>query len=167
MNRVRNRLGQGLLATIGAGVLLLFVCLPPQDVVGSEEAMMKLPAYERFQCALCHVNPSPSDEQPDLNAFGRDFLGNNGIWDHTLAAMNSDGDRCSNGAEIGDRDGDGEFDEPARRPRENSNPGNPSDCTAPISEDTWGIIKQIFRQELKEYVLQEPEWEYFALYFGS
>ena len=167
MNRVRNRLGRGLLTAFGVGAFMFLVFLPPQEVVGSEDAMKTLPAFERYRCALCHVNPSPNDEHPNLNDFGKDFLGNNGIWDHTLAVMNSDGDRCSNGAEIGDRDGDGEFDEPARRPRENSNPGNPSDCTAPISEDTWGIIKQIFRQELEEYVHEEPEWEYFTLYFGS
>ena len=167
MNCVRNRLGRGLLTAFGIGAFMLLVFLPPQDVVGSEDAMKTLPAFERYRCALCHVNPSPNDEHPNLNDFGKDFLGNNGIWDHTLAVMNSDGDRCSNGAEIGDRDGDGEFDEPGHRAWENSNPGNPSDCTAPLSEDTWGIIKQIFRQEFEEYVHEEPEWEYFTLYFGS
>ncbi len=167
MNCVRNRLGRGLLTAFGVGAFMLLVFLPPQDVVGSEDAMKTLPAFERYRCALCHVNPSPNDEHPNLNDFGKDFLGNNGIWDHTLAVMNSDGDRCSNGAEIGDRDGDGEFDEPGHRAWENSNPGNPSDCTAPLSEDTWGIIKQIFRQEFEEYVHEEPEWEYFTLYFGS
>jgi hypothetical protein len=149
------------------GVLLLVLVVPPQNVAGSEEAMKTLPAYERYRCALCHSNPVPTTEAADLNAFGKDFLDNGQAWNLTLASMNSDGDRCSNGSEIGDRDGDGEYDEPGHRPRENSNPGNPSDCTAPIDPATWGIIKQIFSKEFDEYVLEEPEWDYFALYFGS
>jgi hypothetical protein len=166
MQCVPDRLRRGFLTVI-VGALTLVVFLPSQPAVGSEDAMKTLPAYERYQCALCHTNPSASDQHPELNGFGKDFLGNNGVWDLTLAAKNSDGDRCSNGSEIGDRDGDGVFDEPSHRPRENSNPGNPSDCTAPIGPATWGIIKQIFSQEFKEYVLSEPEWGYFNLYFDS
>jgi hypothetical protein len=167
MRCVCGRVERGLIAAIGVAALLFVAFLPPQEVVGSEDAMKTLPAFERFRCALCHTVPTPTDEQPDLNAFGKDFLNNNSIWDHTLASMNSDGDRCSNGAELGDRDGDGEFDESSHRPRENSNPGNPADCTAPIDPATWGIIKQIFSKEFEEYVFEDTGWEYLALYFDA
>jgi hypothetical protein len=107
----------------------------------------------------------PTIQPKQLNAFGKDFLANGKAWNRELALLNSDGDRCSNGSELGDRDGDGEFDD-GSDPRENSNPGNPSDCTAPISPATWGIIKEIFNR-FDDNTLVEPEYEYFKLYFGS
>lgn len=154
-----------------AVIALSFAALPavlfflPQPATGTDVMMRTLPAYERFQCALCHTTPTPVVGQAELNVFGVDFLANSAVWDRTLALKNSDGDRCSNGTEIGDRDGDGEFDDGGNRPRENANPGNPSDCTAPIDEATWGIIKEIFSNEFEQYILVEPEWEYFAMYF--
>ena len=128
--------------------------------------MQKLPAYERYRCLLCHTSESPTSLEHALNPFGQDFLDNNMVWDATLAQLNSDGDRCSNGAEIGDRDGDGVQDDGASQPRELSNPGNPADCTAPIDPATWGKIKEIFRREIDLYVLAEPQYRYFDLYFG-
>lgn len=165
----KNRVKRVALATIGLGLVLLPVglFLVPRQAVGTETMMMKLPAYERYRCVLCHTTESPTQAQHPLNAFGDDFLNNNMLWDAVLAQLNSDGDRCSNGAEIGDRDGDGLHDDGAVQPRELSNPGNPADCTSPIDPATWGIIKEIFSREINLYVLAEqPEYQYFALYFG-
>jgi hypothetical protein len=157
-----------LLAGIGLGFVVLpaLVLLLPQGASGTDEMMRTLPAYERFQCVLCHISPTPTALSFQLNAFGNDFRNNGAIWDRTLALMNSDGDRCSNGYEIGDREGDGKFDD-GGQPRERSNPGNPADCTAPIGPATWGLIKEIFSAEFDQYLLEEPEYEYFALYFGA
>jgi hypothetical protein len=151
---------------LGFAVLPAVVLLMPQPADGTEELMKTLPAYERYRCGLCHTSATPTQEANKLNVFGTDFLGNSSVWDRTIALLNSDGDRCSNGAEIGDRDGDGDFDDGGPKPRENSNPGNPADCTAPIDEATWGIIKEIFSNELKEYNFEEPEYEFFTMYFG-
>ena len=54
-----------------------------------------------------------------------------------------DGDKCSNGFELGDVNGDGVFDQ-AGLPQENSNPGDPSDCNIALTERTWSAIKKIF-----------------------
>jgi hypothetical protein len=139
--------------------------LYPRQAAGTDEMMQRLPAYERFQCMNCHTIPSPTDQIPDLNPFGDDFLANDGHWDRVLALMNSDGDRCSNGSELGDRDGNGVLDD-AGRPRENGNPGDPADCTAPIDAATWGIIKDLFSTELDVYELDEPETDFYTLYFA-
>jgi hypothetical protein len=169
MDYVRwNRVRQVSFAVIGLALVFLPAALffVPHEAVGTEAMMQKLPAYERYRCLLCHVTASPTPVQHNLNPFGNDFLNNNSLWDPTLAQLNSDGDRCSNGAEIGDRDGDGIHDDAAAQPRELSNPGNPSDCTSPIDPATWGIIKEIFSREINLFVLADPEYEYFALYFG-
>ena len=165
----KNGLKRVLMAAIAVGfsVLPAVVFLVPNPAVGTDELMKTLPAYERFRCALCHATAAPTPEDHPLNVFGRDFLANGNLWSETLALMNSDGDRCANGTEIGDRDGDGVHDDGGDNPREISNPGNSSDCTAPIDEATWGLIKEIFNNEFDLFVLQEPEYEYFALYFGS
>ena len=163
-----NGLRRILFAGIGLGfaVLPAVVFLLPREVAGTDELMRTLPAYERYQCLLCHTHPQPTMQFNQLNVFGDDFLNNGNVWNRTLALLNSDGDRCSNGAEIGDRDGDGKFDDGGDQPRENSNPGNPSDCTSPIDPATWGIIKDLFSRELQQYMLVEPEYEYYSLYFS-
>jgi len=164
---LKKALKRGFLTAIGLGfaVLPAVVFFLPQRALGTDEMMRSLPAYERYRCGLCHVTPTPTAELAGLNAFGTDFKDNDNLWDRTLAFKNSDGDRCSNGAEIGDRDGDGNFDDGGNKPRENSNPGNPADCTAPVSHQTWGIIKEIFGSELDEYIIEEPEWEFYSMYF--
>lgn len=153
--------GLGVVLVLLAGVGLLF----PRPAAGTDELMKKLPAYERYECLNCHTIPSPTTQIPSLNPFGNDFLTNRKEWNRALAIMNSDGDRCSNGSEIGDRDGNGQFDE-GGRPRENSNPGNAADCTAPIDAATWGIIKQIFSKEFEVYQLDEPETDFYTMYFA-
>jgi len=55
------------------------------------------------------------------NAFGADFKANDSEWDQTLAMLNSDDDRCLNGFELGDENGDGMLDYPGQA-MERSNP---------------------------------------------
>lgn len=128
-----------------AGVLCLccMMFIPGRAAATSEE-MLKLPTYNTFQCAICHVASHPTGGSSELNAFGVDFLMNGKIWNKALAIKNSDGDNCPNGFELADLNGDGTTDEPGAG--ENSNPGK-QDCTIALSKQTWGIIKELFSGE--------------------
>ncbi len=137
-----------LFSIVAAGAILapVLIAILPQSADGTASLMTKLPAFGKFRCALCHVSATPANSSHELNPFGRDFRENNYIWDETLAQMNSDGDRCSNGFELGDSDGDGILDS-SESTEEYSNPGDPSDCSIAITAGTWGIIKKIFSGE--------------------
>jgi hypothetical protein len=132
------------------GLAVVFIVAPvalllPGRVVGTPELMTELPAYNKFQCVLCHTTEAPMPAFHPLNAFGEDFLSNGSIWNETLAVMNSDRDRCPNGFEIGDWDGDGVLEEESVT--EHSNPGDPTDCSIALTRGTWGLIKQLFGNE--------------------
>jgi hypothetical protein len=105
----------------------------------SEDYMLTLPVYKRYMCALCHTSADPSPF--DLNDFGKDYQSNDYIWDKRLAEMDSDDDDYPNGIELGDENGDGEPEIFVER----SNPGDPLNNPSSIDKDTWGIIKNLFR----------------------
>ena len=127
------------LATLVVGALL---CVPL--AVATEQLQDRLPEYpsSRFACLICHVDPNPTDDT--LNAFGFDFVENGMVWDIDLANMNSDRDLCTNGAELGDTDGDGILD--GNVTQENGNPGEFDECAsgALTEESTWGALKSLF-----------------------
>jgi hypothetical protein len=104
-----------------------------------EDYMETLPVYKRYMCSLCHTSTTPGAS--DLNGFGEDFRGNSYVWDKQLAEMDSDGDDYPNGLELGDEDGDGEPETYVER----SNPGDPLNNPSSIDKDTWGIIKNLFK----------------------
>ena len=131
---------------IGAFLCPLAVLLFPQAAGGTNQYMVRLPTYLKFRCANCHISEAPTLESHVLNLFGKDFTANGMIWDQALAAKNSDLDRCTNGFELGDENGDGLVDQ-ASTTMENSNPGDPNDCSIALSEETWGKIKNLFRGE--------------------
>ena len=137
-----------LFTMVAAGLFALpAVLLTVPELADSNTTLMqRLPAFNKFQCALCHTSASPTQESFGLNNFGDDFLANGNVWNAALASKNSDGDRCTNGFELGDENGDGIFDHGAQVV-ENSNPGVP-DCTLPVDPVTWGVIKEIFAREL-------------------
>ena len=120
----------------------------PEQADGETALMQRLPAFSKFQCALCHTSSAPTVSNFTLNGFGNDFKANGNVWNEALALKNSDGDRCSNGFELGDQDGDGVYDQGANVV-ENSNPGVP-DCTLPVDPATWGLIKEIFSKEMPQ-----------------
>ena len=76
--------------------------------------------------------------------FGVDFLQNDRIWDAELAQMDSDGDGCLNGVEVGDSDGDGEAD--GNVTVQVGNPGVIDDCDSEslVDERTWTQLKALF-----------------------
>ena len=136
------------------GVALAFLLLPvlmliPDRAESTSGMMFNLPAYNKYRCTSCHTTSTPVEANAVLNAFGNDFLGNGMVWDKELAEKNSDGDKCTNGFELGDKDGDGIFDDQGPAV-EHSNPGDASDCSIALTHTTWGIIKDIFARELPQ-----------------
>ena len=126
------------------GLITLVVCIlafGSGALLSNETLMSKLPVYERYKCALCHTASDPVIGNAPLNAFGDDFHANGDKWDNTLALKDSDQDGFTNGMEIGDAEGDGVPD----ISQERSNPGNPLDKPSSVSEDSWGIIKKLFK----------------------
>lgn len=117
--------------------------------------MVRLPAYNKFRCANCHTSSTPIAGNTGLNVFGADFKQGGNVWSEALAVLNSDGDRCTNGFELGDEDGDGLFDDPGEV-LERSNPANSSDCSIAVTKATWSVIKDIFGKEIQQYLPEEP-----------
>jgi hypothetical protein len=123
-------------------IIMLVVCLSvllAGVLKGREDYMQTLPVYRHYRCRLCHSSTMPN--AGDLNEFGRDFQDNDYAWDETLADMDSDGDQYKNGLELGDEDGDGVPEVLIER----SNPGDPLNNPTSIDKDTWGIIKNLFK----------------------
>ncbi len=114
-------------------------------LAGATEAYeQQLPLAATFSCANCHqdgATPTPSD--PALNEFGLDFFAV-GAWNSTLANLDSDGDGCTNGAEVGDVDGNGQPDVGVTEA--SSNPGLDGDCSSAsvLEELNWGELKTLF-----------------------
>jgi hypothetical protein len=100
----------------------------------------------RFGCKNCHILQQPTTNDHDLNPFGQDYLANGRVWNAALANLNSDGDGCTNGFELGDTDGDGVLD--GNVVQESGNPGEPDDCGGSFLTDqsTWGALKALFQQ---------------------
>ena len=118
----------------------------PEATLDSDRANAGRPAFKgRYFSSLPDASPTLSD--PALNAFGLDFnnpdIGNND-WSSYLAGLDSDGDGCTNGAEIGDVDGNGHPDNGVEQ--ESSNPGLEGDCSSAsvFEEATWGQLKSMF-----------------------
>ena len=125
-------------------LLLVFVA----PALATELLQQRLPLYDPFSCDNCHLpGAEPTLSDPALNAFGLDFqnpdIGNR-EWSSYLAGLDSDGDGCTNGAEIGDVDGNGHPDNGVEE--ESSNPGLEGDCSAAsvFEERTWGELKTMF-----------------------
>jgi hypothetical protein len=106
--------------------------------------MSRLPVVVPNLCASCHVTAAPVAGNARLNPFGLDFRANGRVWDSDLAALDSDGDGCLNGIEVGDSDGDGRAD--GNVTSQAGNPGVAGDCVSgpPFDETTWGAIKAMF-----------------------
>ena len=130
---------------------LAALVMTPRLATSTTDLMLRLPAYQKYKCALCHTSATPTAGSSALNAFGRDFSANENVWDKTLALLNSDDDKCLNGFELGDQDGDGVFDNFGQAV-EHSNPGDPADCSIALDRKTWGMIKEVFRSEMRDYL---------------
>ena len=119
------------------------------SVWATSAQMQKLPAFNTSGCASCHgSNDATVDWEGsapmDLNPFGQDWVDNERQWDEVLALLNSDGDACQNGFELGDPSGTWREGQPHLSGDQPSNPGL-DDCSAsPIDDASWGVLKAIF-----------------------
>ncbi len=122
----------------------LLISLAALAVGATEQDASNLPSVLPYQCLNCHVSADPTSGPTDLNPFGRDYRGAGRQWSAQLAQMDSDGDGCTNGAELGDVDGDGQLDQGVER--ESSNPGVDGDCSSAslLDEVSWSTLKSMF-----------------------
>ena len=134
--------------TTGRMSVLLLLLLLAVSASATEDLQELLPLHVPFSCANCHEpGATPTMSAPALNLFGLDFnnpeIGDN-TWTSYLAGLDSDGDGCTNGAEVGDVDGNGRVDNGVTQ--ESSNPGLEGDCSSAsvIDQKTWGQLKAMF-----------------------
>lgn len=140
MGKPRHDAWQVLVALLVAGAAVGWGT-PGRATTGD---MDQLPVTTRFACLNCHLSSQPTAGDFELNAFGQDFLANDRIWNVDLAQLDSDGDGCLNGVELGDSDGDGLPD--GNVSEEMGNPGVVDECGggALTDEVTWGALKALF-----------------------
>ena len=131
---------QKLLIGLGSLILVLSPCLAS----ASETLMLGLPVGGQYDCTSCHNATNPQSGG-DLNAFGLDFQASSGqAWSLSLANLDSDGDGCTNGAELGDINGNGILDQGVDV-HMLTNPGVPGDCSSAGTEDmSWTELKNLF-----------------------
>lgn len=126
------------------GLLTVGVLLGSAPASATVEDMDQLPLIQPYLCLSCHVTTPSSAADAGLNPFGEDYLDNGRLWDQALAYLDSDGDSCNNGTEIGDVDGDGDPDENVEQ--QSGNPGVYDECQSGglVEEQTWSALKAIF-----------------------
>lgn len=109
----------------------------------TEADLARLPVSVPFLCLNCHTDDTPGPGA-QLNVFGQDYLANGRRWDLDLAQLDSDGDGCLNGTEIGDVDGNGQAD--GNVTEQAGNPGEADECGSGnlVDEQTWGALKALF-----------------------
>ena len=127
--------------------------LVAEEVTARGKRVSQIPNGAAFSCNACHTAGGGTPR----NAFGLEletnFLTAAGaagdvIWGPELAALDSDGDGVSNGAELGDPDGTWVAGD-ANPSGEAFHPGDP-ESTPPlpppdtaVEETTWGQIKKL------------------------
>jgi len=141
MDRESSRVSR-LVGLLAAALGVVYLLADP--VLATEQDMAQLPLTTPFECLTCHVVRHPDSGSHALNPFGEDFLQNGRIWDSNLAHIDSDGDNCLNGVEIGDSDGDGFAD--GNVEEQAGNPGVQDNCGSGslVDEKTWGALKAMF-----------------------
>ena len=128
---------QQMFLSLVATVVVMVLAVPSG---ATSTDMNTMPVISPFECTNCHLSDAPSGEAVTLNDFGNDFL----IWGWgpELAALDSDGDGCNNGVEIGDSDGDGTPDNGVTD--QSSNPGVGDCSSASTDVMTWSELKGLF-----------------------
>lgn len=127
-----------------ASALAVCALLSAVPGLATDVDMARLPVTDPHLCHSCHLTGQPTSASFGLNPFGEDYLANGRLWDSNLASLDSDGDGCLNGVEVGDSDGDGEAD--GNVVRQAGNPGVPDECGSGslVDEKTWGALKAMF-----------------------
>ena len=138
--------------------ILLVAMLFLSGVVAEEadarsKRVRQVPNGSAASCNTCHTSGGGSPLNPFGIEIATNFLTSAGapgdvIWGAELAALDSDGDGASNGAELGDPDGtwvagDDNPEGEAFHPGDpESTPPLPPPDTA-VEETTWGQIKKL------------------------
>ena len=127
--------------------------LVAEEATARGKRVSQIPNGAAFSCNACHMAGGGTPR----NAFGLEletnFLTAAGaagdvIWGPELAALDSDGDGVSNGAELGDPDGTWVVGD-ANSEGEAFHPGDPESTPPPapqetaVEETTWARIKQL------------------------
>jgi hypothetical protein len=120
----------------------MMACVLVPRAGATEDDMAVLPVVQPHLCLTCHTLDTPVPGNAELNPFGGDFLDLGRIWSPEIAQIDSDGDGCTNGVEIGDADGDGVAD--GNVDVHTGNPGVPGDCATGLTEGTWTALKELF-----------------------
>lgn len=134
-------------------LLGLYLGSLPSDAAARPSANEKIPPNV-WGCTLCHngagvaVDFVPASTASARTVFGQQWfeLAPNEIdraWG-VMAALNADGDGCSNGCEL--RDPFGAYrpgDDPPTTRCADGDP-NLADCTIPLNEDSWSTLKALF-----------------------
>ena len=124
-------------------IVVVVTAVLAAPVGATTDDMARLPVSSRFLCTNCHILADPQAGSADLNDFGFDFLGAGRLWTSELAQLDSDDDGCTNGAEIGDVDGNNQLDDGIEF--ESSNPGLTGDCSSAAWEHmSWSELKDLF-----------------------
>ena len=138
----------------GALVLSLATLALPIDVEARGVRPGQIPNGSVNGCLNCHMSASGGDAR---NAFGLtvegDFLFNGAVvWGPELAAIDSDGDGVTNGAELGDPEGTWTSGDPAPEVDEVFLPGDPDShpvVPTAVEESTWGTVKTLVSKLLR------------------
>jgi len=138
------KLGFSTGSLFAATALAVCAFLSVNPALATDVDMSRLPVSVPNLCLSCHVSAQPTSADFTLNPFGVDYLANGRLWDSNLANLDSDGDGCLNGVEVGDSDGDGEPD--GNVESQAGNPGVPDECGSGslVDEKTWGALKAMF-----------------------
>ncbi len=125
-------------------VLLVMGVMGVSSALATQQYMDRLPVVDPHRCLTCHLVENPEGGNTSLNPFGIDFDINGRVWDYHLANLNSDGDGCLNGVELGDSDGDGVAD--GNVTEQAGNPSVPDNCGSGslVDEKTWDALKAMF-----------------------
>ena len=123
------------------------------EAAARSKRVRQVPNGSATSCNTCHTAGGGSP----LNPFGLEIAANfltaagpagDVVWGAELAALDSDGDGASNGAELGDPDGTWVAGD-AKPESEVFHPGDPASTPPPAPEDTavaettWGQIKKL------------------------
>ena len=133
--------------------MLFFGGVVAEEADARSKRVRQVPNGSVASCNTCHTSGGGSPLNPFGAEIATNFLTRTGpagdvIWGPDLAALDSDGDGASNGAELGDPDGTWVTGD-ANPEGEAFHPGDPESTPPPAPEDTaveettWGRIKQL------------------------